>query len=252
LIEQIDRQTAATAKQARSAKMTNVLFHPLRQSVKFPLQNIRTISSRAIVFPTTGNPREVLSLHPYDVPDTPSPDSILVKFLAAPINPADLNQIEGVYPSKAKFQALSGKQGEWAIGGNEGVVKILKVGDSVKSEGIESGRWAIMKQTAFGENDKGQLAYVGTWRTYAETGPDALLPLPKEAKISPVEAATISVNPFTADRMILDYVKLENGDWIVQNGANSGVGQNVIQLARIRGFKTVNIVRDRYSLLGPS
>jgi len=90
-----------------------------------------------------------------------------------------------------------------------------------------------------------RLTYLGTWRTYAEANPDDLLPLPKNARIGPVEAATISVNPFTADRMILDYVKLEKGDWILQNGANSGVGQNVIQLARIRGFKTVNVIRDR-------
>ena len=111
---------------------------------------IRSLSSRAIVFPSTGNPHEILSLHSYTLPDTPSPDSILVKFLAAPINPADLNQIEGVYPSKAKFQSLPGKDGDWAIGGNEGVVKILRVGENIKQQGMESGRWAIMKTTAFG------------------------------------------------------------------------------------------------------
>ena len=84
-----------------------------------------------------------------------------------------------------------------------------------------------------------------------ETTPDALLPLPKGARIHPVSAATISVNPFTADRMMLDFAELKPGDWIVQNGANSGVGQNVIQLARIRGFRTVNIIRDRYPLPFP-
>jgi len=45
--------------------------------------------------------------------------------------------------------------------------------------------------------------------------------------------------------MLLDFVKLNEGDWVVQNGANSGVGQNVIQLAKIRGYKTVNVIRDR-------
>ena len=114
------------------------------------LQSIGTLSSRAIVFPSTGNPNEVLSLHSYILPDIPKPDSLLVKFLAAPINPADLNQIEGVYPSKAKFQSLPGKEGDWAVGGNEGVVKIIGVGDKVKEEGMEVGRWAIMKSTAFG------------------------------------------------------------------------------------------------------
>jgi mitochondrial enoyl-[acyl-carrier protein] reductase / trans-2-enoyl-CoA reductase len=114
------------------------------------MSSIRTISSRAIVFPSTGNPHEILSIHSYTLPDTPKPDSVLVKFLAAPINPADLNQIEGVYPSKAKFQPLPEKDGDWAIGGNEGVVRILGVGTEVKQKGIEVGRWAIMKHTAFG------------------------------------------------------------------------------------------------------
>jgi mitochondrial enoyl-[acyl-carrier protein] reductase / trans-2-enoyl-CoA reductase len=115
-----------------------------------PISSIRTISSRAIVFPSTGNPHEIISLHSYNLPDSPKVDSILVKFLAAPINPADLNQIEGVYPSKAKFHSLPGKEGDWAVGGNEGVVKILNVGENVKQEGMQKGRWAIMKSTSFG------------------------------------------------------------------------------------------------------
>lgn len=127
------------------------------RSVKTSTMSIRTLRSRAIVFPSTGNPHEVLSLHSYSVPDSPKPDSVLVKFLAAPINPADLNQIEGVYPSKAKFQSLQGKDGDWAVGGNEGVVKILSVGDQVTAEGMEKGRWAIMKSTAFGIIPRGML-----------------------------------------------------------------------------------------------
>jgi mitochondrial enoyl-[acyl-carrier protein] reductase / trans-2-enoyl-CoA reductase len=46
--------------------------------------------------------------------------------------------------------------------------------------------------------------------------------------------------------MLLDFVALSPGDVIVQNGANSGVGQAVIQLANLWGFKTFNIIRDRY------
>ena len=131
--------------------MQSVLRSAVRPvTLQHSMSSIRTISSRAIVFPKTGNPNEILSLHSYSVPDNPKPDSVLVKFLAAPINPADLNQIEGVYASKAVFQPLDGKEGDWAVGGNEGVVKILKVGDAVKQEGIDVGRWAIMKHTAFG------------------------------------------------------------------------------------------------------
>src|SRR5271170_2342502 len=130
----------------------HTVFHSVRSLPlkSASMQSIRTLSSRAIVFPSTGNPHEVLSLHSYTLPETPKPGSLLVKFLAAPINPADLNQIEGVYPSKAKFHSLPGKDGDWAVGGNEGVVKIIAVGENVKEQGLEVGRWAIMKNTAFG------------------------------------------------------------------------------------------------------
>lgn len=47
---------------------------------------------------------------------------ILVKFLASPINPADLNQIEGVYGVKAKLPA---------VGGNEGVAVVVASGSGV-------------------------------------------------------------------------------------------------------------------------
>lgn len=35
---------------------------------------------------------------------------------------------------------------------------------------------------------------------------------------------------------------------MIQNGANSSVGQAVIQLARLRGIKTINVVRASYVL----
>ena len=45
--------------------------------------------------------------------------------------------------------------------------------------------------------------------------------------------------------MLRDIVSLEPGDVVVQNGATSSVGQAVIQLARARGLRTVNVVRER-------
>ncbi len=45
--------------------------------------------------------------------------------------------------------------------------------------------------------------------------------------------------------MLQDFAQLKSGDVIVQNGANSAVGQCVIQMAKARGIKTVNIIRDR-------
>jgi mitochondrial enoyl-[acyl-carrier protein] reductase / trans-2-enoyl-CoA reductase len=45
--------------------------------------------------------------------------------------------------------------------------------------------------------------------------------------------------------MIKDFVELHKGDVIIQNAANSAVGQAVIQIAKAWGYKTVNIIRSR-------
>jgi len=58
-----------------------------------------------------------------------------------------------------------------------------------------------------------------------------------------LSAATLAVNPCTAYRMLTDFGGQTRP--VVQNGANSGVGVAVIQLARELGIKTVNIVRKR-------
>ena len=46
-------------------------------------------------------------------------------------------------------------------------------------------------------------------------------------------AATMMINPASALRMLEDYVALREGDWVVQNGANSAVGLALIQIARV-------------------
>jgi NADPH:quinone reductase-like Zn-dependent oxidoreductase len=63
------------------------------------------------------------------------------------------------------------------------------------------------------------------------------------------QAAMLRINPATALLLLADLVDLKQGDWIIQNVANSAVGRLVIRLARGRGVKTVNVVR-RDSLFG--
>lgn len=38
---------------------------------------------------------------------------------------------------------------------------------------------------------------------------------------------------------------MEKGDWFIQNGANSGVGRSAIQLGRLWGLKSINVIRNR-------
>lgn len=51
-----------------------------------------------------------------------------------------------------------------------------------------------------------------------------------------------------AYRLLTDFETLTPGDFIVQNDASSPVGMAVIQLAKARGLKTINIVKDWYDL----
>jgi hypothetical protein len=84
----------------------------------------------------------------------------------------------------------------------------------------------------------------GTWRTYIAKEESAWCLVAKD--VPEKYAATVSVNPCTALRMLQDIVDLKPGASVVQNGATSMVGQCVIQLARINDLHTINLIRDRY------
>lgn len=67
--------------------------------------------------------------------------------------------------------------------------------------------------------------------------------VPKD--IPHAEAATITVNPCTAYRMLKDFTELKEGDTVIHNGANSACGQSVIQLCKAWNVNNVGIVRNR-------
>src|SRR2546429_628808 len=64
----------------------------------------------AAVYETHGNPADVLQVESQPWP-TPSAGEVIVKMRAVPINPADLNQIEGKYPVRAQLPATPGFEG---------------------------------------------------------------------------------------------------------------------------------------------
>ena len=172
---------------------------------------------KAAIYETHGNPAEVLRV--VDCPwREPAPNEVVVKMSAAPINPADLNSIEGKYPIKAELPATPGMEGAGVVIEAGAAVRDLAVGTQV------------LLPHSF-----------GTWREVAVIAADKLVAVPKE--IEPIQAAMLKVNPITAWRILHDFVSLRPGNWLIQNAANSGSGQCVIQIARELGYKTVNVVR---------
>ncbi|RMZ20796.1 hypothetical protein D0859_15188 [Hortaea werneckii] len=189
--------------------------------------------AKCLAIDKLGEPKDVLRLHGHSI-SPPHGDLLTVKFLASPINPADVNQIQGVYPTKPTFTTNLGSSEPIAICGNEGVAEVIAKGGSVK--GIERGDWVIMKKQGF-----------GTWRTHAQTTADNLTVIKNKDGLKPEQVGTVSVNPMTAYRMLKDFVELKPGEWFIQNGANSGVGRAAIQLAKLWGYKSINIIRERES-----
>jgi len=147
----------------------------------------------------------------------PRADEVLVRMLAAPINPADLNVIAGTYGELPTLPCTIG---------NEGAGVVMRIGASVS--GFTLGQTVLL------------LAF-GTWAEQIVVPAESLVALPEG--LDPLQAAMLGVNPATAWRMIHDFAKLQLGDWIVQNAANSGVGRSVIQLAKALGLRTLNVVR---------
>jgi len=187
--------------------------------------------AKALVLSSHGEPKDVLKLHGHSI-SPPHGDQVTIRFLASPINPADINQIQGVYPTKPSWTTDLSTAEPIGVAGNEGVAEVIAKGSSAK--GVEKGDWVIMKKQGF-----------GTWRTHAQTTADALLPIRNRDGLTPAQVGTVSVNPCTAYRMLKDFTDLRPGDWFLQNGANSGVGRAAIQLARLWGIRSLNVIRER-------
>jgi trans-2-enoyl-CoA reductase len=146
------------------------------------------ILSRAVVYSQNGDPSKVLRVLTYpSIPSPPPPNSVNVKFLLSPINPADINVIEGVYPSKpAKTDALvlsatGGEANPIFVGGNEGLARITAVGEGVHSVAVDD--WVIMiKQQA------------GTWATDRTVTVGDVAKVPDSQFLTEAQAATITVS----------------------------------------------------------
>jgi mitochondrial enoyl-[acyl-carrier protein] reductase / trans-2-enoyl-CoA reductase len=151
-------------------------------------------------------------------------NEIFVKLIAAPINPADINTIQGNYSKAAMPFSLP------SVIGNEGLFEVVKVSETNKN--IQKGDWVIPIESGW-----------GTWRSHAIENQEKFLKIPKN--LNKHACTTLTVNPCTAYRLLNDFKKLKPNDTVIQNGANSGVGQAVIQLGSMMNINVVNIVRKR-------
>lgn len=217
---------AHKAKKAHAKKAKKTPLRAQQRSMAFQAED-SSISIVSAMYETTGNPLEVMHLQEQVIqnPKGHLPGTkVFVKTLASPINPADINLIEGTYgiPSKPP-----------AIAGNEGVFEVITTGPD---SNLKPGDWVVPVFPGY-----------GTWRSHVIGDSVDFLAVPKDVVTDPVAIATLMVNPCTAYRILEDFAALKSDgtDFIVQNGANSGVGRAIIQLSKLMNVNTINIIRQR-------
>ena len=177
--------------------------------------------TKYVTYSQLGNPADVLKVKT-EASRALNSGEVRVKVLAAPINPSDLLQISGNYGVDPVLPARPG---------SEGVGRVTEVSPEAKN--LKVGQLVL-------------LASGSTWAEEIVAPAEGFLPLPNLGPISAEvieQLAMTAVNPLTALLMLTSYGDIKEGQWIAQSAANSAVGGYVIQLAKQRGIKTVNIVR---------
>jgi NADPH:quinone reductase-like Zn-dependent oxidoreductase len=173
---------------------------------------------RAIQISTFGNPTDVLHLIELPDPPDPGPDEAMIGISYAPINQNDLLLIKGTFHYTPSLPTIVG---------NEGVGTVLATGANVTS--VRPGDRVLLP------------LYSNSWRERIVVSAHKLVPLPAAADTQ--QLAMLRINPPAAALMLSEYVDLKPGDWVIQNGANSGVGRAVIAFGKARKYRIISLVR---------
>ncbi|RUO33659.1 zinc-binding dehydrogenase [Aliidiomarina soli] len=171
---------------------------------------------RSAIYTEFGEPADVLKLGDSPVPQ-PGPGEVRIKTLLGSIHHHDLWTIRGQYGYKPELPA---------IGGSEAVGVIDALGEGV--DGLSVGQRVAVASAH------------GTWAEYFTAPARMTIPMPDEIKDE--TAAQLIAMPLSA-LMLLEFLQVEAGQWVVQNTANGAVGKTLAMLAAARGVHTINLVR---------
>lgn len=165
-------------------------------------------------------PLEKLKWTEIPTPKVQKDTEVLVRVAASAICPSDLGTVLGWYPASSFPSRI----------GAEGVGKVLEVGKDVNdlSVGQRVHFFVMYNRSAWGE-----------YLTF-DTKTTFYVPVPDY--ISDIEASQLSVNPLSVVGL-LDELGIKKGEFVIQNAAASAAGKMLIQYAKLKGFKTINVVR---------
>ncbi|KAL7746790.1 hypothetical protein RI367_007836 [Sorochytrium milnesiophthora] len=152
-------------------------------------------------------------------------DEILVKMKLRAVNPSDMLSAHGFYPGfrPSKFPAVVGLEGMGyveAVGAN---IENVKVGQKIVP--------LLSERAATG---------YGTWQAYVVIKEQEALIVPDH--LADEAAAQLIVNPLSI-LAFDDMLQLSSGQTLLQSAAASVLGRQLIQYCKLKGVKTINLIR---------
>ncbi|MGM8898180.1 MULTISPECIES: zinc-binding dehydrogenase [unclassified Psychrobacter] len=175
---------------------------------------------RTATYNEFGKPSEVLSVTESPTPE-PNNNQVRIKTILSSIHNHDLVTIKGEYGNKPELPAT---------GGSEAVGEIDALGSAVT--GFEKGQRVVVSGVQ------------GTWAEYFIAPAQSLIPIPDA--IDDEMASQLIAMPMSA-LLLIEFLNIEPGQWIIQNAANGAVGESMAMLAPERNINTINLVRSKES-----
>merc|ERR1719347_473338 len=131
------------------------------------------VVSRRLGYSEYGDPSGVVSLQQEQISCQLQPGQVLAKFLLSPVNPADINVLQGTYPIRPPLPAT---------GGGEGVAEVVSVGGG---SDLAPGDWVVPARPM-----------VGTWRSHVLAQTEEFIKIRNDIPV--LGAATMLINPCSA------------------------------------------------------
>ena len=173
--------------------------------------------TRRLRFDENGEPADVVRLEEVELGD-PGPGEIIARLEASAMHIADIKLVQGIDALRRPLPVTPGF---------EGVGTVVETGPD---SGYQIGDRVFLPLGC------------GTFSEYVRVHRNAMGM--RRAPAGDAEQLVLSnINGATAWTLLTDFVDLEQGEWVLQDAANSNVGRYLIVLAAKWGYRTVNLVR---------
>ena len=147
-----------------------------------------------------------------------APKEVRIGMLAMNILPADLLQMNGQYGHQPSLPYVPG---------HEGVAVVLETGSEIID--LHAGERVL------------PIGVFGVWADELVVQRRSLIAVPSNSDV--LQQAMLAANPATAWVLLKHQVDIQPGQWVIQNAANSAVGQCTRQLAAHLNINLINVVR---------